>query len=143
MTDQHFDDDNKYRKKFNSFKKKTASDKDFNKVFENEENILFKAGKGKLLELLEDVKLLLEMVKAYFRGEYKQIPIGSISTIVFTLLYVFFPLDLIPDFIPGIGLADDAAVVILCLNFIKKDIEKFKEFRKNRDEIDEMTEGSE
>ena len=142
MSDQQFEDEGKYKKKFNSFKNKTATDADFNKVFDNEDSILFKAGKGKLLALKEDVLLLLEMVKAYFRGEYKEIPLGSISAIVFTLLYVFSPIDLIPDFILGIGLADDAAIVVLCLNFIKKDIDKFKQFKANKTELDGMTEGT-
>ena len=57
---------------------------------------------------------------------YKKLPVGTIAAIVGTLLYVLSPVDLIPDFIPGIGYLDDAAVLALCLNFTRFDVEEYK-----------------
>jgi uncharacterized membrane protein YkvA (DUF1232 family) len=42
---------------------------------------------------------------------------------------VLSPVDLIPDFIPGIGLIDDAAVVVACLNLIQSDFEAYKAWK--------------
>jgi uncharacterized membrane protein YkvA (DUF1232 family) len=42
-------------------------------------------------------------------------PIGSKLFIVATLLYFLSPIDLIPDFIPAAGYADDLAAVLIAI----------------------------
>ena len=79
--------------------------------------------------LLSDVPLLVSLVKSYVQGEYKEIPYNSIVAIVATLLYVISPVDLIPDVIPVIGFADDAAAVAFCMKMIHDDLEKYKAWR--------------
>ena len=51
------------------------------------------------------------------------------------LLYIFSPIDLVPDVIPGIGLLDDAAVTALCLSLIKSDLEKYKSFKEEQERL--------
>ena len=112
---------------FIASKAEELKDKDFSKVMEEAEKIQNMAGqKGPLKKFFSDIGLLLAMVRDYYTGAYRDIPLKSIGAIAFTLLYVLNPIDLIPDFIPGIGQLDDAAVVALCLKMIHEDIEKYK-----------------
>ena len=118
----------KINKDFISSKAEKLKDKDFSKVMDEAEKIQEMASKeGPLQKFLADIRLLLAMVRDYYTGAYRDIPVKSIAAIAFTLLYVLNPIDLIPDFIPGIGQLDDAAVVALCLKMIHDDIEKYKD----------------
>lgn len=118
----------KINKDFLFSKAQEVKDNDFSKVVEGAEKIQEMAAKeGPLQKFLSDIRLLLAMVRDYYTGVYRDIPIKSIAAIAFTLLYVLNPIDLIPDFIPGIGQIDDAAVVALCLKMIHDDIEKYKD----------------
>lgn len=83
-----------------------------------------------LSKYLDDVTLYFQMLKDFFSGRYKNIPIGSIATIIGTLLYVLSPIDLIPDVLPG-GFFDDLGILIACLNFTKFDVD---EYIKSKDE---------
>lgn len=74
------------------------------------------------------VKLLWEMLKDVWFGKFKA-PWGTVAAITATLLYVIMPLDIIPDFIPGIGLIDDALVVTLCVSMIRIDLRRYAKFR--------------
>ena len=76
--------------------------------------------------LLSDIPLLVSLVKSYVNGEYKEIPYNSIVAVIAALLYVISPIDIIPDAIPVIGFADDAAAVAFCMKMIHDDLEKFK-----------------
>ncbi|MBQ9647834.1 MAG: DUF1232 domain-containing protein [Oscillospiraceae bacterium] len=69
------------------------------------------------------------MVKSYTRKEYTDVPVGTIIGIVCAFLYVVSPLDMIPDFIPIIGLADDAAVLAFCISMVQSDVDDYLEWR--------------
>ena len=84
---------------------------------------------GPLRRYIDDVKLLLSLVKDYWSGNYKEIPYWAIGATVFALLYVLNPVDLIPDFIPVVGLVDDAAVVALCLYMIEQELHDYSEWK--------------
>jgi uncharacterized membrane protein YkvA (DUF1232 family) len=84
---------------------------------------------GPLGKFVNDCKLFLALVKDYWHGKYRRIPYWTIAAIVVALLYVLNPLDLIPDFIPGLGQVDDAAVVAACLLLVRKDLHKYKEWK--------------
>ena len=84
---------------------------------------------GPLRRYIDDVKLLLSLVKDYWSGNYKEIPYWAIGATVFALLYVLSPIDLIPDFIPVVGLVDDAAVVALCLYMIEQELHDYSEWK--------------
>jgi uncharacterized membrane protein YkvA (DUF1232 family) len=87
---------------------------------------------GPLGRYINDVKLLISLVKDYRSGEYRAIPWWAVSAIVFTLLYVVSPVDLIPDFIPVIGYLDDAAVVSVCLLLVEQELQTYKKWKLER-----------
>lgn len=122
------------KKAKNELAKKTeqVTDKDIQTLLSKEEKIKQKVkGAKPLQEHLDTVKLMFALIKAYWSGEYRQIPWFSIAAIVAALLYVLSPIDLIPDFIPVIGLMDDAMVLTACLNLVKKDLAQFDAWRQS------------
>ena len=120
----------KVNEKFNSFKNKKYSQEDAYKVLDNEEKIMGMMDSGKLAEFKDDVITFFSMVKDFCSGKYKKAPMGTIIAVVATLLYVLSPIDLIPDVIPVLGLADDAAMLALCMKFAKSDVEDYKLWQK-------------
>jgi len=85
---------------------------------------------GMLGWLVEDLKLYVSLIKDYRSGAYKKFPFLSAAGIVFTLVYIISPIDLIPDYIIGLGQIDDAAVVAFCLYLLRRDLRKYKEWLK-------------
>ncbi len=79
-------------------------------------------------EFFEKVKTFLRMLRAYITGEYRQIPVKSLLMIIGALIYFMMPIDLIPDFIPAMGLADDISILFLVFNSINEDVDAFLEF---------------
>lgn len=91
--------------------------------------------KGNMAEFSGNVQLLLRMVKAYASGNYKVLPWKSLVSIVAVLIYFVSPIDLIPDFLPVIGITDDIALVVWLMKTIGEDINKFSEWEKNEKTI--------
>lgn len=79
---------------------------------------------------ISDLVCAISLVRSYIKGEYREIPVGSIVGIVSALIYVVAPVDLIPDAIPGIGFADDGAVILFVLKSISNDIDDYKVWRR-------------
>ena len=84
---------------------------------------------------LSSVPILISLVRSYIKKEYTDIPIGSIIAIVGALIYLFNHFDLIPDSIPVLGLADDAAVVAAALKLVKDDVDEYKEWQKKNGRV--------
>ena len=119
----------KINKKFESFKNKEYSEDILNDVFEKEEAINEKMDTEKLKAFADDVKIFFSMLKDFFTKKYTDVPVGTIMSLAGTLLYIFLPIDIIPDFIPGIGFIDDAAMIALCIRMAKLDIDKYKSWK--------------
>lgn len=79
-------------------------------------------------ELMDDVKVSLDIIKLYIKGEYTSFSKGNLILIIIGFLYLVNPIDLIPDFIIG-GFIDDAAVFAYILKLIHAEIEEFKNWK--------------
>jgi len=85
---------------------------------------------GFLVRLLKDLQLLLPLIKEYWKGTYRDVSVKSIVIFLATpLAYIISPIDLIPDYIIGLGQIDDAAILGLSLFFLEKELMKYSEWR--------------
>jgi uncharacterized membrane protein YkvA (DUF1232 family) len=108
--------------------KKVIKDKEkFDKLIERSERKLKDI--PKIGEKLSHIPIFIQMMKYYFTKEYTDVPMGTVIAIVSALLYLVSPVDLIPDFIPGLGYLDDAAVAMACLKLVESDVKEFIQWR--------------
>lgn len=85
---------------------------------------------GKRIEAVKkDFLNLIQLLRAYFKGEYRKLPWTSIISALAAVLYFLNPFDVIPDFILGFGMLDDATVIAFCLRSMKSDLDKFVEYK--------------
>lgn len=80
--------------------------------------------------LLQNGLLLLQLVKDYFKGTYREVPYWVIGAAALALFYVFSPIDAIPDIVPLMGYIDDATVLAFCLKLVESELEKYRKWRK-------------
>lgn len=85
--------------------------------------------------LWSDLPLLARLLKAWKRGSYRGLSMRTIVSLAAALLYIASPIDLLPDFIPGIGLIDDAAMLALLLHSLAQDLAAFRIWEQNRDGV--------
>ena len=72
-------------------------------------------GLGEMLRLLPDLVRLLKRL-----ADDADLPRGVRVRLWLLLVYLAVPIDLIPDFIPDIGYADDAIIVALALRSVAR-----------------------
>ncbi len=77
----------------------------------------------------EELGLLVAMLRAWVNGDYRNISTHSIVAIAAAVLYFVVPFDLIPDFIVGFGLVDDAAVIAYVVGLLRHEITDFQQWR--------------
>lgn len=84
---------------------------------------------GPMDDLFTKIILLIGIMNDYIGGDYREVPWGSMVMIVVAVIYFVSPIDLIPDFIPGVGYVDDLTVVAFVLRQISSDVEKYKQWK--------------
>lgn len=93
--------------------------------------LAFKIGKTKgqtlKLQMLRDqFQIIGRMLRAHATDAYKIKSTKLVLSLIAAVIYFINPLDLIPDFIFGIGLTDDFAVLVWVYQIASQEVESFK-----------------
>jgi uncharacterized membrane protein YkvA (DUF1232 family) len=88
--------------------------------------------KSSLTEVWDKLQLFIELVKAWSKGDYRDISRKTIIMIVATVIYFVSPIDLVPDFIIGLGIFDDVALIGFTAKQISTELDRFKSWKDNR-----------
>ncbi|TRZ38911.1 DUF1232 domain-containing protein [Niallia circulans] len=80
----------------------------------------------------EKLQLLFSLVRAYQDGTYRSISKKSMVLIVAGILYFISPIDLIPDFIFGLGIVDDALVLKYVLQAVNQELITYKNWKDHK-----------
>lgn len=86
------------------------------------------ASRARLTEVWDDLSTLFRLVKAWVKGDYRDIPLQTIVLAVTGIIYFVNPFDLIPDYIPVFGYIDDAAVIAFVIASIREDVRRFRDW---------------
>lgn len=71
------------------------------------------------------IEFALTLVEEHAKGRCPQIPYYTIATLAVALLYFSDPIDVIPDWIPGVGVTDDAIVFELAFGMARAGIDRY------------------
>jgi uncharacterized membrane protein YkvA (DUF1232 family) len=74
-------------------------------------------------------RLVLELLDDFKDGAYREIPWTSIAVIAGAVLYIVSPADIVPDYLIGVGILDDLAVMAVATRLIKNDLRKYCAFK--------------
>jgi len=87
-----------------------------------------KGSSMKLQTIREHFLVIGRMLKAHVKGSYKIRSMRMLIMLLAAIIYFINPLDLIPDFLFGIGLADDLAVLTWVYRAAADEIASFKNY---------------
>ncbi len=87
------------------------------------------AGIPLLKDILDQVELIMDLVRDYWSGRYRELPRWVVGALTFALLYFINPIELIPEFVPVIGYLDDVALLLLVLRLTRAHLEKYRAWR--------------
>jgi uncharacterized membrane protein YkvA (DUF1232 family) len=90
--------------------------------------------RGPLSDVWSFLMAAFRMLRAYAKQEYTDIPWQSLILIIASILYFVMPADMIPDFIPGLGFIDDAALLGWTIKAVKSTVDDFRKWEAGRTE---------
>lgn len=82
----------------------------------------------------EDLDVLIRMARTWALGNYDQIPWKTIVLLVGAIIYFLNPIDVIPDFIYGLGFIDDIVVIQFVVQSIRQDLDHFLAWEQSKQE---------
>ena len=81
---------------------------------------------------IHDLPIMVDMVRGYITGTYKNVSPKVVASIVGSFLYFIKRNDLIPDSIPVIGVLDDLAVFALALQIVQPELKEYTAWAANQ-----------
>lgn len=79
--------------------------------------------------LWDKIHLLFSLVRDWSSGDYRRISKSAIIAVIAGLIYFVSPIDIVPDWLIGLGLVDDAAVLGLIINQLDKELVRYEQWK--------------
>ncbi len=97
------------------------------------DDVFLKVGEASesFYKIQDTIIAMARMLRAWFKGDYKNISTKSIIAVTAALIYFINPFDFIPDFIPIIGQLDDIFILGYLIKIVNKEIERFMAWEEN------------
>ena len=76
----------------------------------------------KLARVLAGVPFAADLVAAYYCAFDRATPLKAKGILIAALAYFIMPIDIVPDFILGLGFTDDMAVLLAAFNVVRTHI---------------------
>ena len=77
----------------------------------------------------DELILCIALVRSWMHGEYDGVSRQTIVAVTAALLYFVVPLDVIPDFLIGVGFIDDASVVGYVMTMLAAEMDAFRRWQ--------------
>ena len=126
MSNEHPEFNTDYAKEYLESKYQSVTKADFDLIVLNTAAILKKCKAGPLAEYYNDVVDMIKIVESAAQ-DTRVLSEASLRYIAFALKYIYDDIDVIPDFVPEIGLEDDAMILKTCLEIVEKDLKAFRD----------------
>ncbi|MFG6138734.1 MULTISPECIES: YkvA family protein [Halomonas] len=84
---------------------------------------------GVFLRMRRALRWFPPMLADVVRGRYRPVPWSALLWMLVALIYLVSPLDLIPDVLLVVGLADDAMIVGWLLTRVDRALEDYRAWR--------------
>lgn len=94
---------------------------------------------GPIGKSIDSLKVMIRLVTAYAKGDYRDVALDKLALIVAALIYFVMPLDALPDFIALLGLVDDAALLAWTFGAVKEEVERFLLWELQQETLDVTT----
>lgn len=91
-------------------------------------------GNKHLMDIWSDLKLFIELMKDWMKGDYVDLPKETVIMIIVSLIYLVSPIDLIPDFLIG-GFIDDALVIGYVVKKTSEELQAYKKWKSEEEDV--------
>src|SRR3989304_756364 len=98
-----------------------------------------KNNKNIIKDIKTDIQTLINLLRDWVTGRYVEVPIETILLVIATIIYFISPIDIIPDFLGVVGFTDDATVICFVVRAIKKDLTKYRQWKKKKRRVKKPT----
>jgi len=76
----------------------------------------------------DDLQTIMRLLVAWAEDSYRRVPWTPLVLMAAALLYFVLPVDVIPDFLAGIGFVDDVAVISSVVQSVREELDRFREW---------------
>ncbi len=91
---------------------------------------------GPLKEIWDSLQTLFSLLKDWISGDYRALPSKALLLTLAGIVYFVTPIDIIPEFIVGLGLLDDAVILGWIISQIGRELEEYRLWKRNGGVID-------
>ena len=113
----------------NSYKKFVGDEKPEDVAQKKDDTLKKITNASALSGLLDSIRTAYDMVADAVTGRYKGVSKSTLALLAGGLAYLALPIDLVPDIIPVVGWADDAAVLTWIFTCCADEFKKYRAFK--------------